>query len=376
MEEFDIEISLRQRLAATIESRIAWAVLLRDSLSNSTFGIFILLHIVPSLINPPVSSDGASFNFQEAAMEALQAIEAPCDIIFGKPSDALPFPTAETRLDLHPPTSRPLQIPTQPRARSYRNRDCASSRPIRPASKLLFIRDNSTFPPIIAKMQCPDCSRGDFTNLQGLLNHCRLRHSKDYGSHDECMQQCAVIGPEEDRDWVVGNGTELSGVSLPSLRRLFEIAVGNDAADTTEPGEQNQITEAFFSAKEEAPQVNYLTRTLGHHKDTPALAPFLGRAPKRRCINDFHDDEPVDIESHSEVGALKQPWRMPYAHRSVANSGLDTIVEPERPGLPSVIRSAHQQLTDAANTSGTRFHMVVRVVISDRSLWLPPSKCL
>jgi hypothetical protein len=46
VEEFGVEISLRQRLADTIESRIAWALLLKNSLSSHDVGEFTLLCLV------------------------------------------------------------------------------------------------------------------------------------------------------------------------------------------------------------------------------------------------------------------------------------------------------------------------------------------
>src|ERR1700728_2491539 len=38
VEDIDLEISLRQRLASTIESRIAWALLLQESLTKNVPG--------------------------------------------------------------------------------------------------------------------------------------------------------------------------------------------------------------------------------------------------------------------------------------------------------------------------------------------------
>jgi hypothetical protein len=42
-EEFDLEIALRQRLAATIESRVTWALILQDILSDDIISAYALL---------------------------------------------------------------------------------------------------------------------------------------------------------------------------------------------------------------------------------------------------------------------------------------------------------------------------------------------
>ena len=236
-------------------------------------------------------------------------------------------------------------------------------------NKLLFIRDKTRSPPIVAKMACPDCSRDDFTNIQGLLNHCRIRHSKDYGSHDECMQRCAVIIPAEDRDWIISNGTELSSISLPSLRRLFEIAVGNDALTiaATAP-------DVGSMGPQEIPApATLLSRTLGHHKDTPALAPFLGYTSKRRCINVHNESDYADIGDQNDcaqAATSHHKWRMPYAHRSETTSTPDIFLYQGRPEATS--STERRSLLDVTNSNGTRFHVLARVVVSDRSLWLSP----
>ena len=258
----------------------------------------------------------------------------------------------------------------------YRTRDRTIIRTFTSGTKLLFIRDNTKSPSVVAKMACPDCSRDDFTNLQGLLNHCRIRHSKDYGSHDECMQRCAVIVPEEDRDWIIANGTELSGISLPSLRRLFEIAVGNVAFTITGSTQEGDLGGNAAQAQEEVPAVTHLSRTLGLHKDTPALAPFLGFAPKRRCINVHNKSDYVDIGSENGCTKAAIPsqftWRMSYAHRSEIKSSGDITQELDPPKRsPSTGIAVLQPLPDATN-SGTRFHILARVTVADRSLWLTP----
>ena len=56
----------------------------------------------------------------------------------------------------------------------------------------------------------------------------------------------------------------------------------------------------------------YLLRTLGHHKDTPALAPFLGQAPKRRSINTFDKDQDVDINLDDSRPELKVTWHIAF----------------------------------------------------------------
>ncbi|KAI0927055.1 hypothetical protein AcV5_007694 [Taiwanofungus camphoratus] len=381
LEELDLEIALRQRLSHTIQSRLTWALLLQETLEKD-----FRVH------------GGEELDFQIAALDALRAAEAPCEVLFDRGVFA--------RKPKAPPLQQPLSSPAlapenttlpQSTSRSSSTRVRGLPRaPPPPARKLLFLRDSNTDPPTIAKLACPDCKRSDFSNLQGLLNHCRIRHHREYGSHDECVQSCAVLVPQEERDWVVANGTELGGISLPSLRRLFEIAVGaservaflglQKGLDAEKHAvDSEDISEQIFDSQ---PPATHVTRTLGYHKDTPALAPFLGRALKRRVINVYGDeDEVVDIvgnSSGSDAGFQRgrHKWRMPYNHRNIDRPELDGVVHPtlvsENVDDPPHRGSANanpQPMTPAPQGVITsRFHIVARVKVADHSLWLSPER--
>ena len=357
-----------------------------------------------------------SEDFTSASLNALEAIEAPCDLIFNRESrliqDKPSAPPEDSAAPLlHPTSHTDPAVPPHASSRSSRTRGLARAPPP-PPKRLLFIRNTATSPPEIAKLACAQCARSDFSNLQGLLNHCRLRHQVEYGSHDECVQSCAVLVPDAERDWVVANGVELAGISLPSLKRLFEIAVGaggranlptfaNQAppvilkAEPTEAPEipsSNQPSEDHPPAPSSEPSA-LVTRTLGLHADTPALAPFLGKTFKRRCINVRGDeDDYVNIELSLDglIPQCKKTWRKPYTHRNVARKELDEV-----PPLPEHTPTAakekmdeqvhHEASTDVVASLqerssltpgllGTRFHMTARVQVADYSLYVPPSK--
>jgi hypothetical protein len=113
---------------------------------------------------------------------------------------------------------------------------------------------------------------------------------------------------------------------------------------------------------------------LGHHKDSPALAPFLGRAAKRRRINVSEDVGSVDVTNNKSEpsGLLCRPvWRMPFAHRNAAKPELDDIPDLSYRLDPSSVLSGPLFKEDTAGAAHSRFHIIARVVISDRSLWLP-----
>lgn len=298
-------------------------------------------------------------------------------------------------------------------SRSSRTRAFARA-PLAPPKRLLFLRNTATTPPEIAKLACPRCSRFDFSNLQGLLNHCRIRHELEYGSHDECVQSCAVLVPEEEQELVVHNGVEVGGISLPSLRRLFEIAVGAGANGRLPPLPSQSATPAPTVPKTEiedelntplppvadmrtdssesstSQPTAHVTKTLGYHVDTPALAQFLGRIPKKRCINvPANEDDAVDIVNTSGGSGLqhRNMWRKPYTHRNVARKELDEVVPLSELSTNGIVKSIDEDKVQDSPTeegsqrtrslqmlAGTRFHISARVQVSDFSLYIPPGQ--
>lgn len=199
-----------------------------------------------------------------------------------------------------------------------------------------------------------------------------------------------LVEKEEDQAWVVANGAEVGGISLPGLRRLFEIAVGGGQGTFLPPRPveasliQQQSAEAI-PLPAPTSQVNsiepnaHITRTLGHHADSPALAPFLGRESKRRHIRVVDEDQEVDVSERTNH-APKSNWRMHYTHRSKARAALDEVVEPAEPHTaadeikpPSIADTEAPQWSISHQAQGSRFHIVSRVSIQDLSLWIPPS---
>ncbi|KAI0720588.1 hypothetical protein C8T65DRAFT_293816 [Cerioporus squamosus] len=391
LEEIDLEIGIRQRIAETVQSRLTWASLLQQSLGAAGMA--------------------GSGNFREASLDALDAIEDPCALMFNRESRLAPPPVPLSASIPSPIVPQPDPLPSRTSGRSTRTRGLARAPPA-PPKRLLFLRNTTTNPPEVAKLACSVCSRSDFSNLQGLLNHCRLRHQLEFGSHDECVQSCAVLVPETERDFVVANGIELAGISIPSLRRLFEIAVGaGESVKLPEPPNTQPVPPPVKLETSDAPlsppseavpsksptpstpppatqQSSHVSRTLGYHIDTPALAPFLGRAPKQRRINlHANDEDLVDIEGTSGSSGLQswRMWRKPYTHRNIAPKELDEVVPLAE--LPTNItdnaekrdeRPDDEPIKDEPSRlhmlSGTRFHIAVRIQVADYSLYIPPNR--
>lgn len=134
-------------------------------------------------------------------------------------------------------------------------------------------------------------------------------------------------------------GVEIIGnVRLPSLRRIFEQAVG------------------LTSSLTEAVDGTALSKDLGLHSDSPALAPFLGKPAKRDAIQVWPNDEELDVINEETTEKVR--WRPPF-HGSRSPVFLDGL-EIDRPvGMDPLAAGPGQ-----GATGGTRFHMKRRIVIT------------
>jgi hypothetical protein len=135
--------------------------------------------------------------------------------------------------------------------------------------------------------------RISFSSLQGLLNHARLAHNLEWGTHDECIRACAVPGNGTEVEGGVEVGLGPMGV-LPGLRTIFQMAVGAH--------ENLQGESIIIASNSQSPSMApHLTQTLGLHEDSTTLAPYLGKQALRREIRVWDEDKHVDIETLTQL---------------------------------------------------------------------------
>ncbi|GAW01967.1 hypothetical protein LENED_003591 [Lentinula edodes] len=164
--EIDVELGLRKRLAQTLESRIAWASLLLDSLQNETECV-------------------SEVPFRDVALNTLSILESSSDILFARDVIVVP-PTNVAPKGRLPPKEKPI-------TRSQK-------------SKFLFLRSQDSHRVVL--LRCSICHQSTFNTLQGLYNHGRILHSTDWGSHEQCIKACAVPQEELDADLDLEGGVD------------------------------------------------------------------------------------------------------------------------------------------------------------------------
>ncbi|KAG6813933.1 hypothetical protein H0H92_005187 [Tricholoma furcatifolium] len=332
-------------------------------------------------------SNGSTVAFKDAALDVVSAIEAPLDSIFDR----------EATLSNLLPHTRPPKISRPLKAKSARN----------PNANFLYIRTSDLHPPYDENhpqtylLRCPHCLRQTFTSLQGLFNHARISHRMEWGTHDECVRACAVLDPELNIEMGIEVGIGPNGI-LPGLRRIFEMAVGahQPTQNQSNPGEHD-----ILASRVNTPYQQHITKTLGLHENTPALATFLGKQAVRRSIKVW--DEFVDIDGcddnsphftfnepktsrerqNNQFTDTRRRWRMHFTHRNDFEPEIEvTSQEPApTPGLVLCTNNSMQEFkehtlpedtsrTNHGEVSGSRFYFRPRISVVDRSFWIPPEK--
>ncbi|KAF8527474.1 hypothetical protein BU17DRAFT_81645 [Hysterangium stoloniferum] len=345
-EQLDLEIGLKNRLLAAVHARMEWANILRNAILQNDVQL-AKVDAVESTLGSP------SGTFREAALAAYEAIETSCQIISSRRSSLL-APITSGR----PPLQSPVPPPEAPRTRKRVTlglAQVASS-----ASGPILFQDRSTG--TVVKLVCTDCSRQDFPTIQGFLNHCRLAHGRVYGTHDECIRQTGVRMDDTERDSLVAAGVDINAIYLPSLRGMFEQAVGLGAGSGTMGSDHDGSS-------------THLSQTLGFHMDTPMLAPFLGKEVKKKKIHVWDDEDVVDILSQDSL-IEPPPSTCIIKLRSRKNATTDWSVNDaalaaEQNGN---VCASLSSLPETSGNQMSRFHVTRRVTVSDRSLYLSESK--
>lgn len=67
---------------------------------------------------------------------------------------------------------------------------------------------------LFVKLICNNCQRGDFSSVQGFLNHCRIAHKVDYKSHEAAALDCGKP-LEEDESHLIPQGAPVATSGAP-----------------------------------------------------------------------------------------------------------------------------------------------------------------
>lgn len=328
-EQIDLEIALKKRLLAAAEARVEWAKVLRDIL----------------LEERTASDVYHQSSFHDAAERVYEDIEDSCHIISSHKSRLLrPITSGK------PPVLQVTPIIEPPRTRKRITLNLTNT-PTHNGP--ILYQDRNTGATV--KLTCVDCGRSDFPTIQGFLNHCRLAHSRIFNTHDECIQTSGVpIGRDEKEAFRLA-GVEIHISNSTSIRGMFERAVGLEKAESDASGHVESVS-------------THLSRTLGVHALTPTLAPFLGKAVRKKQIHIFEEPGFIDIMSADEEEPRRNNLRQRREDRDKISPFLEVLSVMQQHGALETSRSSEE------NSEHSRFRVKRRIIIADHSLHLPEGR--
>ncbi|KAK4549805.1 hypothetical protein LTR36_005106 [Oleoguttula mirabilis] len=80
----------------------------------------------------------------------------------------------------------------------------------------------------LVKLICNNCLRGNFSSIQGFLNHCRIAHKVDYKSHDAAAVDCGRLLDEHE-------AASLSPEALAAVAAVHKPSASRSSSTTTTP---------------------------------------------------------------------------------------------------------------------------------------------
>ncbi|KZO93588.1 hypothetical protein CALVIDRAFT_539759 [Calocera viscosa TUFC12733] len=234
--------------------------------------------------------------------------------------------------------------------------------------------------PVLLVLVCPLCKRADLSTVQGFYNHCRLAHQLTYAGHSECIEASGQLVSKDDIQSIGIDDVEIKGTGIPSVQRLFQRAVGvQPSAGSPLPQTLGQPARVSTSRSPSPDAVEtHLNKTLGIHDETPALAQFLGTTARRRQIRVFDTGEDIDITTE-----FPEPRRFRWLYRQRRGGPTADMLEDDiQPTIPTDTVAQVQALqipnitiptTSRPLDQQSRFHISRRIIISDRSRYIPLS---
>lgn len=213
------------------------------------------------------------------------------------------------------------------------------------------------------KLICNNCLRGNFSSIQGFLNHCRIAHKVDYKSHDAAAIDCGRLLDENE---VANLPPEPQNISShkPSLSRISTAAstphknlvhpLNTGASPTFPRGTGQQATTALrnpvpslaspassstdspFTASSSVPR---LSAHFAKHQRGGDLASAVASAKQKV---DLGLDEDM---SASDVSEQNSPMESALHNRTISGNGRASMMTMPgaRPGSNKGIRQVGRQ---------------------------------
>ncbi|KAH8726174.1 hypothetical protein GQ44DRAFT_188396 [Phaeosphaeriaceae sp. PMI808] len=211
------------------------------------------------------------------------------------------------------------------------------------------------------RLYCAQCGHSNFSNTQGFLNHCRIKHNQVFKSHDQAAIACGVpvdvnevgnpviatepVNTPAGTPAVMFPASAAPGAVHPLATPVAPIAVAKDVyrdRNATRRDESNKVSPARFKKSSLTPYLSAQLQNSGFTGDLKSLVD-TARAKVDIDVIETSDDDCADASALTTPIAANPPHlsRLP-ASGSLGASG--SKAPSARPGSKKGITQSHTRL--------------------------------
>ncbi|KAI9596987.1 yeats family-domain-containing protein [Syncephalis fuscata] len=208
-----------------------------------------------------------------------------------------------------------------------------------PTQPLYSRRSDGTYVVII----CPTCQRGNFLNMQGFVNHFKLKHRGDLASHEEATELCGIPVNEEE-------------IPMDHLCRLrFNDTLPERLKGIAERGA------ARDQLKRTKPKIKVFEEAVDIHQDTTTTTTTTNNNSNSIESNPLQMQIDSNTMTNDKVNTVTKSIHT--LHNRSLTSEMETV-----PTLLSPVPIT------TLSSSGSRFYVKRRVTVGNTSQYIPPLK--
>jgi ADA HAT complex component 1 len=231
------------------------------------------------------------------------------------------------------------------------------------------------------RLYCAQCGHSNFSNTQGFLNHCRIKHNQVFKSHDQAAIACGVpvetndggnpISAAEPSSATVATPTVAFPVPTtpgvvhplirsnpPELAKDVHRDFSKPARDPSKTVNGPPVPKSDFSKSATTPYMNSLLAKRGFSGDFKALVDTARTKVDLSAIETVDDDGPDSaLQTPVATNAPQQLARLPA---SAPNAAPGSKVPSARPGSRKGQTGSHTRIPHfppPVNVHGNQLHV-------------------
>lgn len=210
------------------------------------------------------------------------------------------------------------------------------------------------------RLYCAQCGHSNFSNTQGFLNHCRIKHSQVFKSHDQAAIACGVpVDINEAGQPVTATEPVSAAASTPAVSfsmpatpgivnplaaqpSLPQLAKDVHRDFNATPREESKLVSANFTGSLSAPHLSALAQKRGFEGNLQELVTTARSKVDLDAIE--HSDDDLADTTAAPTPVNTNPPQLARLPASAPNKALASKAPLARPGSRKGNQASHARL--------------------------------